>query len=178
MTKRRNKWKVAAITLGVVALVPISVYAIGAALPAEHQARVRCSVSASQDEVWRAITTPEEMPDWRPDVESVRVTAGEGSLPRWVETGEFGDIPLQVIEMEPPSLLVTRIDDPSLPFGGTWTYLLESSGETTDLILTEDGIVSSPVFRFFSRFVFGHTSTMESYCGSLQAKFKEDSSGA
>ncbi len=30
--------------------------------------------------------------------------------------------PLQVVESRPPERLVTKIADPKLPFGGTWTY--------------------------------------------------------
>jgi hypothetical protein len=39
--------------------------------------------------------------------------------------------------------------------------------------ITEDGYVSNPLFRFMARFVFGYTSTVDSYMKSLGEKFGE-----
>jgi hypothetical protein len=33
--------------------------------------------------------------------------------------------------------------------------------------ITEDGEVYNPIFRFMSRFVFGHTHTMDAYLRAL-----------
>jgi hypothetical protein len=68
---------------------------------------------------------------------------------------------------------VTLIADPNLPFGGTWTYDIAPTEEGATLRITERGYVSDPFFRFMSKFVFGQTSTMESYLRSLAKKFGE-----
>lgn len=47
---------------------------------------------------------------------------------RWRETGRDGTITYEVDAAEPPRRLVIRIADPKLPFGGTWTYVLEPDG--------------------------------------------------
>jgi len=62
---------------------------------------------------------------------------------------------------------VTRIADPKLPFGGTWTYELSPAPERTSLRITEDGEVRNPVLRFVSRFVLGHTATIDRYLADL-----------
>ena len=81
------------------------------------------------------------------------------------------DPPVRVERQEPPSLLVTRISDPKLPFGGSWTYRLEPAGTAaSDLTITENGEVYNVIFRFMSRFVFGHHATMDAFIRELQAK--------
>jgi hypothetical protein len=81
------------------------------------------------------------------------------------------DPPVRVERQEPPSLLVTRISDPNLPFGGSWTYRLEPAGAgASDLTITEDGEVYNVIFRFVSRFIMGHHATMDAFIRDLQAK--------
>lgn len=77
---------------------------------------------------------------------------------------------VRVDRNEPPSLLVTRIVGEKLPFGGTWTYRIAAAPGGSDLTITEDGEVYNPVFRFMSRFVFGHFATMDAFLGNLKAR--------
>jgi hypothetical protein len=64
--------------------------------------------------------------------------------------------------------LVARITDKNIPFGGSWTYDLEPSGEGTKLTITENGEVYSPAFRFMSKYLFGHTKTIVTYLNQLE----------
>jgi uncharacterized protein YndB with AHSA1/START domain len=91
---------------------------------------------------------------------------------RWKESGSNGDITFELEETVPPSRLRTRIADPSLPFGGTWTYEVTPSGSGTRVRITEHGEVYNPVFRVLSRFVFGHTATLEEFLGNLERKLR------
>jgi hypothetical protein len=68
---------------------------------------------------------------------------------------------------------VSRIANDDLPFGGKWTYLLEPDGAGTKLSITEDGFVKPALFRFLSRFVFGHTSTLDGYLRALAERHGE-----
>jgi hypothetical protein len=70
----------------------------------------------------------------------------------------------------PNERLVTRIADKSLPFGGKWTYTLAQTGNSTVLRITEDGEVYNPVFRFISRFVLGHATTIDRYLRDVAAR--------
>jgi uncharacterized protein YndB with AHSA1/START domain len=85
---------------------------------------------------------------------------------RWREYGR-NTITFERVEIEPPTRLVTRIADPDLPFGGTWTFDLVEEGEGTRLTITEHGEVHNPVFRFMSRYVFGHAATIEQFLEDL-----------
>jgi hypothetical protein len=76
--------------------------------------------------------------------------------------------------VDPPRRLIGRIADPSLPFGGSWTYDVVREGAGSRVMITEDGVVRNPVFRFMSRFVFGHHATQEAYLRALGRKFGHD----
>ena len=78
------------------------------------------------------------------------------------------EYPLRVERNEPPSLIMTRIVGERLPFGGTWTYRISPAPGGSDLTITEDGEVYNPVFRFMSRFVFGHFATMDAFLKTLE----------
>lgn len=80
------------------------------------------------------------------------------------------EYPLRIERNEPPSVVVTRIADDKLPFGGTWTYRIAAAPGGSDLTITEDGEVYNPIFRFMSRFVFGHYASMDALLKDLQAK--------
>jgi hypothetical protein len=67
--------------------------------------------------------------------------------------------------------MVTRIADKTLTFGGAWTYELSPQGGGTRLVITEHGEVYNPLFRFMSRFVFGHTATLDRYLADLGRVF-------
>jgi hypothetical protein len=109
-------------------------------------------------------------PEWRSDVKSM-VVDGQGGVGTLIyEHGPRGALPLRVETHEPPSRLVMRIADPSLPFGGTWTYELRPSGSGTELTLTEDGEVANPIFRVMQKLFFSPYATIDTYLADLQKR--------
>jgi uncharacterized protein YndB with AHSA1/START domain len=157
------------VAAGLVAVVLIIVV-IGYALPQSHTASREKTFAASPDRVFAAIGTPQDFPSWRRDVKSVDVLPPVDGKTRFRENGSNGPILFEIVESQPGKRLVTRIADPKLPFGGKWTYELTPNGAGTTLRITEEGEVYNPVFRFMSRFVFGHTSTIESYLAALERR--------
>ena len=87
-----------------------------------------------------------------------------------LEIGRRDDVPIAIVEARPPEHLVTRIADPNLPFGGTWTFALSPVDGGTRLTITERGYVTNPIFRFVSRVVLGHEATMAAYVRELAAR--------
>ena len=86
----------------------------------------------------------------------------------WRESDQHGQkITFEAMESIPPRRLVTRIADGNLPFGGSWTYESAPSGEGCSVTSTEEGEVYNPIYRFVSRFVLGHTATLEAYLKAL-----------
>ena len=147
------------------------VIAMGAALPKQHTARVRTLIHAPADSLFAAITDVENGTAWRSGLEKVEVLEREPLL--WRETAEWGTITFVRDEAAPPSRVVTRIADESEGFGGTWTYEIAASPSQngSTVTITEHGTVSNPLFRFLSKFVFGHHSALETYARDLARRF-------
>jgi hypothetical protein len=75
---------------------------------------------------------------------------------------------------EPPRRMICRIQDKGMPFGGAWEYqVAPAAGDTTKTVvtITERGWVSNPIFRFVSKFVMGHYSTLDTYLRALSRRF-------
>ena len=156
----------ALIAIAVLVALILVVVAIGYALPVGHVASRDLTLSQPPDRVYAVLTDVERYPQWRKDVTAVQILS---SAPvRWLEKGGNGDITFEFAELQPPARIVSRIADPNLPFGGTWTYELIPQGNGTRLTITERGEVYNPLFRFMSRFVFGHTATMEQFLAALK----------
>jgi hypothetical protein len=164
------------IAVAVLAGLGILILGIGALLPREHRAACTIRLRAAPHDVWSAITDWRALPSWRTELSSVEELPGGGG---WVETSKWGRMPMRIERSEPQQVLVTRIADETLPFGGTWTWQLEAMpGGGTRVTTTEDGFVKPALFRFFSRFVFGHHTTLRTVQLALAAKFGDDAKPA
>jgi len=150
----------------VIALPLILVVVIGALLPEKHMVSRTVLLQRSPDLVWKQITAP---PTWRPEVKAYQELPSLNGHRMWTETDAHGQvITYEAIESIPPQSLVVRIADSKLPFGGSWTYVLAPHESGSALTITEKGEVYNPLFRFVSRFIIGHTSTVDAYIKALQ----------
>jgi uncharacterized protein YndB with AHSA1/START domain len=164
--------RIALIILGAFAALVIIVVAVGLALPVNHQAVSEARFRQSPAEIFAVITDAKNFPSWRPSVKNVEVLPDSAGRKRFREAGSDGSILYEIEQAAPNTRLVTRIADRSLPFGGSWTYELIPDGDSTTLRITENGEVYNPVFRFLSRFVMGHTSTMDRYLRDLAHRLR------
>ncbi len=161
------------IVLAVIVALAGVVVGVGARLPETHVARVRARIDQSPLEVFAAIRDVVGAKEWRSGLKRVEVVSKQGEALRWKEQGSDGEITFLREEVVPSERLVYRIDDPTLPFGGRWIYELYPEGKGTQLTITEEGTVRNPIFRFMSRFVFGHYRTVEQYLKDLGRHFEE-----
>lgn len=142
---------------------------VGAGLPVKHTAARSATFKASPPQLWDVIAGP---PTWRPDVTRYQELPPRDGHRVWVEYGKGGSkMTYEEVESDPPRRLVTRIADPHLPFGGTWTYDVQPAADGgSTLTITEDGEVYNPIFRFISRYVMGYTATMDRYLQALPGR--------
>lgn len=153
------------------ALLVLTIVVIGYLLPVGHVASAEATFDRAPAEVFAVIADVRRYAEWRPDVTQVEVLS-ESAPVRWKEHGSNGVIAFELEESTPPSRLRARIADPSLPFGGSWTYEVTPSGSGTHVRITERGEVYNPIFRVASRFVFGHTATLEQFLRNLGRKLR------
>lgn len=165
----------ALLIVGVVVAIGIGVVTIaGWLLPVAHVSSTRATIAAARPDVWQVLTDVTGFPRWRPDVETVEVLPPVEGRFAWRETGSNGAITYARDQEMPEERLVSRITDESLPFGGTWTFELAEVPGGTEVTITEHGTVSNPLFRFMSRYVFGHHAAHESFLRSLAASFGQE----
>lgn len=155
------------IVLAVLAALVVIVVVVGALLPTAHTVARKVRLPRAPAAVFTAITEAATQPGWRPGLKSVEVLPPRAGKRCYREVLDFGPIDLCVEVEEPGQRLITRIVTEGSPFGGTWTFLLTPTADGTELSITEHGEVYNVVFRFLSRFVFGHASTIDGYLGGL-----------
>jgi len=160
------------IVIGLAAFVAILTL-VGMALPKGHRASRTVVYPAAPDRVYSAISDFARFPEWRSGVKSVEILGDDGRGVRFREQGRHDSVHYRV-EQQQDSKLVTRIDDPSLPFGGTWTLEVKAVPEGTALTITEDGEIYNPLFRVLSKVVFSPYATIDTYQADLRKRLATD----
>ncbi len=162
-----------AVVVGVVILVLLLIALIGSRLPREHSATRSVLLNKSPETVYSVARDFAAMPKWRADVREVTVTTDRAGRVSFREEGKHGAVNYELTEDIPARRMVTRITDTDLGYAGKWTYIFAAEGTGTRLTITEDGEVSNVIFRFLSRYAFGHSATIDSYLTSLGKQFGE-----
>jgi hypothetical protein len=158
---------------GLILLVGI-VALIGTRLPKSHVASRSILLHKSPQEVYAVVRDFGSAPQWRSDVKQMEVEAPPGGPVYFREVGKNDTINYELVEDVPGQRMVTRIRDTDLGYSGQWTYLFAAENGGTRVTIREDGEVSNVIFRFMSRYVFGHTATIDSYLTSLAKRFGEE----
>lgn len=166
------KWVL--IAVAVIVGLGVLVFVIGALLPTAHVATIEATYRAPADRVFATIADVQGGVGWRTGLEQVEILSAAGEPLRWREKSSFGTLTFRREEFAPPARLIGRIDDTSQGFGGRWIYEVAPRGEQTVLRITEEGEVYNPVFRFMSRYVFGHYRTLEQYARDLGRHLGQD----
>lgn len=164
---------VVAVVVALVLLVGIMAL-IGSRLPKNHVASRSIFLRKSPQDVYAVIRDFASMSKWRSDVKQVDVEARPGGPVHFREDSKHGTVNYELIEDIPNQRMVTKIRDTDLGYGGQWTYTLAAENSGTRLTIREDGEVSNVLFRFMSRYIFGQTSTIDSYLTSLAKHFGEE----
>jgi uncharacterized protein YndB with AHSA1/START domain len=164
--------KAGAIAAGALLLLVLTIAGVGLLLPQAHVETRSALVAAPPERVFATIADVAAHAAWRPSLGGVEPLPPTDGRPRWIEIHGGDRITMEMVEQQPPVRLVTRIADPDLPFGGTWTFALAPEAGGTRVTITEQGEIHHPIFRALARFVFGHAGTMETYLRELQARLR------
>jgi len=163
------KWILLGVAVIVVVVAIITI--VGAMLPKKHIASRKARFRQPPALIWEVISGP---PTWRPDIRSFEELPDRDGHKVWVEVDKHGQsITFERVEARPPVSMVTRIADPKLPFGGSWTHEISAVDGGSEVVITESGEVYNPIFRFISRFVIGHSASIEKYLTALGNKLGE-----
>ncbi len=159
--------------LGALILIALVIAIVGWLLPVEHEASRSAEFGRTPNEVYALVSDFKHYAAWWPDVSRIELLVEGPGKATFREHLSDGPIVMSVVEQSPPSRFVTKIDDPSQPFGGTWIFEIVPVNEgRTRLTITERGEIYNPVFRALARFVFGYTKTMESFLQSAERRLQ------
>ena len=162
------------ISLVVLLLLIVAVIAlIGSRLPKDHVASRSILLHKTPAEAYAVVRDFSSAPRWRADLKLVEVTQSPNGRVHFREDGKNGSVNYELAEDVPGQRIVTRITDTDLGYSGKWTYVFAAEGPNTRVTITEDGEVSNVIFRFLSRYAFGHTATIDTYLTSLGKQFGE-----
>ena len=161
------------IVAGLIVLAGI-IALIGSRLPKAHVASRSILLHRSPQDVYAVVRDFGSAPKWRSDVKRIEVDTQPGQPVYFREEGKNGTINYELVEDVPSQRMVTRIRDTDLGFSGQWTYLLAPENGGTRVTIREDGEVSNVIFRFMSHYIFGQTSTIDTYLTSLAKHFGQN----
>lgn len=161
------------IILGILVLILVAIALAGAMLPQEHTVTRSIVLKQSPEAIWAVVTDHANEPKWRTDVASITRLADRNGHMLVEEKYKNGDsMKIETIEAQPPTRLVRDVVDNPI-FSGRWTYELKAESGGTRVTITEHGSVPNPVFRLVSRFVIGHTTSLDKFLNALAGKFGE-----
>lgn len=161
-------WKWGLGIVGVLATIAALICGVGALLPLNHVSRAERLIPLNVEAVAARIWNVRAYPSWRGDID-LEIVGEDSDGVSYVETQDGERIAYRLTEPEPSRRFVATLTDQSLPFGGHWNFTLTPQGEATLVQIEEAGEIRDPLYRFFARFVFGYTSTMEGYLDKLEA---------
>lgn len=157
--------------IAMMAFIAIAAVA-GVMMDANHAVSREAVYSRSPQEIWAVITRFDTTPQWRSDVQSVRIDSGEPV--RFVELGGQGPVPMEVTEHDAPHRLVLMANGLDLPFSGSWTFDLTEVDGGTRLTITESASIDNPIVRFVSHTFLDPADMPETYLVDLGRHFGEE----
>ena len=166
--------KILFILLALFGAVVVLVLVIGALLPRHHRVSREITLRRPPQEIFSLVRDFGSAPTWRSQLRKVEMLESVDGRVHFREESKHGKVTYELMEESAGARLVTRIVDLDLGYSGSWTYEFSGVPNGTRVRITEDGEVSNILFRFVARFIFGHSSTIDTYLLSLGAKFGEE----
>ncbi len=167
-----------AIILGCIAALVLLVVVIGVMLPQSHVAIRSARLHQPAGEVWKTITDVGSAGSWRNDVVRIEMLPPRDGRIVWREVSKDGAMNYEGEAVRSPApgmpgRFISRITDRTLPFGGEWITDVSIVDGGTVVKITENGEVYNPLFRFVSKYVLGHASTIDGYLRALGQRYGE-----
>jgi uncharacterized protein YndB with AHSA1/START domain len=167
------KWVLALVgSLTALVVLPMT---FGMFLPKQHVAISSVTLHQPADSLWIVMFDLADYPAWWPDIKNMERRQDDAGSEIWVQTDTQGrELPLEIVESDPPERLVVQIADERLPFGGSWTYVIDPAASGSRVTVTEEGEIFNPAFRLLARAFLGYHGTIDRYLQALGSRFGED----
>jgi hypothetical protein len=159
--------------LAAAVIVGLAISLMGALLPREHKVSRATDFKCPPSVLYAVVRDFATYPVWNSNAQTVEILPPTNGRTAFRVTTRHGAVTYVVVDDHPAEKLVLKIADENLPYGGSWNYAFTSDRSGTRLEITEQGFIKKPVFRFFARFVFGYTRSIETCFRDLKRKLGE-----
>ena len=165
------KW-IVRILIFLVVLIGVA-FAIGYALPAHTTHTRTITIKQTPEAVFALLADVPGMPKWNRHMEKVEMLPPVDGKEATRQTFK-GNMVMTIITTEsaPPTHLVRTMGDVGGPFSGSWTYDISPTADGSQIVLTEQSEVKSPIFRLMMK-LFGPTKYMDNHLADLAQHFGE-----
>lgn len=162
------------LVLVVMVLVVGGAYLYGRGLPREHVVTSTITLVATPDTVFKVIRNIGAQREWWPSVTSIeRIQGARKESWRQVMGMGAGTLEVEIGRVVPGrSMEMTILNAEAQGWGGKWFYDVQPSASGTEVSITEEGFVESPVFRTLMK-LRGKYRTVDSYLIALGGHFSE-----
>jgi len=157
----------------ILVVVAIAAYVYGLSLPA-HQTHTRTTtLKQTPEAIFALLTDLPNFPKWNKDMVKIEMLPPIDGKEATRQTFN-GNMAMTIITSEsiPPKHLVRSMGDNNGPFEGSWTYDISPKADGSQIILTEQSTMNSPLFRLMVR-VFGPTKYMDEHLQGMAKYFGE-----
>jgi hypothetical protein len=148
-------------------------YLYGRGLPREHVATSSITLVAPTDTVFKVVRNVGAQKEWWPSLRSVERITGTSKESWRQDMGPSGTIEIEIDNVvSGRSMEANILNAEEQGWGGTWYYEVRPSASGTEVVITEEGWIDSPVFRTIMKFRGKHR-TLDSYLIALGGHFGE-----
>jgi len=165
----KNLFSIILTTLFIAGAVLVIAVMVGMTLPETTEAARSARFKARPAAVFSVISTIDRYPQWRSDVTRVEVLPDDGGGVLFKEYGRENVVTYRIEESEAPLHMRVRVADDSVPFGGSWTFVLQPFEDGTSLTITEEGTIGNPLYRVAAKVLFSATDSIDRYLSDLAA---------
>ena len=154
-------------------VLAVAAYVYGISLPA-HQTHIRTTVLKQTPEaIFALLTDLPNFPKWNKDMVKIEALPPIDGKEATRQTFK-GNMAMTIITSEsiPPKRLVRSMGDSGGPFEGSWTYNISTTTDGSQVVLTEQSTMNSPLFRLMVK-VFGPTKYMDEHLQGMAKFFGE-----
>jgi len=141
----------------------------GGQLPETRVTSVTAMFNCAPETLWDLVDQLEKQPTWKSSMISSTLVSTDPDV--WEEDYDGTKIRLKTTERVVGEKLVRTLDDPGLPYQGSWTYAVSSAGENkAQLILTETSSIENKFVRFIAQGILGLEDSLKETISEMQTK--------
>ena len=144
----------------VLVIVVALMFVIGYFRPKAHVARTRTRFASAPDAAWTIISDYGRWPEWQPGLKRVERLPDTDGPTTLITEGAWGEIPMRIEELTPPTRMITFLDGGA--FRGRWTWEVRPTEDGgSEVTITEEAEIENPFFRSMLMFHDNYKTQLE-----------------